>query len=134
MAVQLTRSAERALASALADTFVEPKFRRKIRGSVETAVAQVFGVAQNDICFPTRGRKQAAQARQVAMYVTHISCGINLTDVGCIFERDRTTVAHACALVEDRRDDPVYDRVLDLLEWIVRELVTRTGFIRASAK
>jgi hypothetical protein len=29
---------------------------------------------------------------------------------------DRTTAAHACRLIEDRRDDPVIDRVLNSLE------------------
>jgi hypothetical protein len=39
-----------------------------------------------------------------------------------VFARDRTTVAHACGLVEDRRDDPAFDRSLDLLEGVLRFL------------
>jgi chromosomal replication initiation ATPase DnaA len=123
----LPKSAKRMAVLALTEPVRAPITAPAIRGSVETAVAQVFGVAQVDLNVPTRGRKNTAQARQVAMYVTHISCGINLTDVGSMYGRDRTTVAHACALIEDRRDDPVFDRVLDLLEWIVRELMTQIG-------
>jgi chromosomal replication initiation ATPase DnaA len=130
MTVFLTRTARRAIAAAFAGAVLEPQSGATIRRSVDAAVAQVFGVARRDLSVRTRGRQPAARARQVAMYVTHISCGITLTDVGSIFGRDRTTVAHACALVEDRRDDPVFDRVLDLLEWIVRELVTRMGCLR----
>jgi hypothetical protein len=48
---------------------------------------------------------------------------LSLTDVGQIFARDRTTVAHACAVIEDRRDDPVFDRALELMEWIIPSLV-----------
>jgi hypothetical protein len=40
-----------------------------------------------------------------------------------MFERDRTTVAHACRVVERRRDDGNFDDAIDLLESIVRILV-----------
>ena len=100
---------------------------RDDRSAIDAAVAQVFGLSPQHMKSATRGRAPAALARQVAMYVTHISCGMSLTDVGTMFARDRTTVSHACAVIEDRRDDPIFDRILDLLEWIVRELLLRTG-------
>ena len=65
-----------------------------------------------------------ALARQVAMYLAHVGCGLSLTETGRLFERDRTTVAHACGVIEDRRDDPIFDRALDLLEWAVPALTT----------
>jgi hypothetical protein len=37
-----------------------------------------------------------------------------------VFARDRTTVAHACARIEDRRDAAPFDRALDLLEGALR--------------
>ncbi|MEQ1578493.1 MAG: helix-turn-helix domain-containing protein [Hyphomicrobium sp.] len=97
------------------------------RYAIDGAVAQVFGLPVHQLECATRGRARAALARQVAMYVTHVSCGMNLTDTGVLFARDRTTVSHACAVIEDLRDDPVFDRVMDLLEWIVAELMSRTG-------
>jgi hypothetical protein len=39
-----------------------------------------------------------------------------------LFCRDRTTAAYACALVEERRDDPAVDRVLDTLEGLCGDL------------
>lgn len=33
-----------------------------------------------------------------------------------MFERDRTTVAHACTVIEAARDDASFDRALELLE------------------
>lgn len=63
-----------------------------------------------------------ALARQTAMYLAHVGCSLSLTEVGTLFERDRTTVAHACALIEDRRDNPDFDRALELLERAVRAL------------
>ena len=50
------------------------------------------------------------------MYLAHVTLGASLTEIGNLFERDRTTVAHACALVEDRRDDPALDAQLGYLE------------------
>jgi len=63
-----------------------------------------------------RGPRKVAFARQLAMYLTHVGFGLNLTEVGTCFERDRTTVRHACALVEDRRDQPSFDFAVSALE------------------
>ncbi|MDX2288572.1 MAG: helix-turn-helix domain-containing protein [Hyphomicrobiaceae bacterium] len=104
---------------------LSPRPRTQQRAAIESAVAQVFAVAEGDLRRPTRGRARVAFARQVAMYLAHVACGMSLTEVGRIFERDRTTVAYACGLVEDRRDDPLIDRTLELLEWIVAELIER---------
>ena len=95
------------------------------REAIEQAVVQVFGVGQEDLRRITRGRAKVALARQVAMYLAHVACGLTLTDTGRLFGRDRTTVAHACGVIEDRRDDPLFDRALDLLEWVVPAITTR---------
>lgn len=63
-----------------------------------------------------RGTRRVAFARQLAMYLTHVCFGLTLTEVGSCFERDRTTVRHACALVEDRRDRPTFDFAVSALE------------------
>jgi chromosomal replication initiation ATPase DnaA len=57
------------------------------------------------------------------MYLAHVVCGLSLTEVGTLFARDRTTVAHACSLVEDRRDDPELDGRLERLERAIASLV-----------
>ena len=97
------------------------------RAAIEQAVVQVFGVDYDDLHRITRGRAKIAFARQVAMYLAHVACRLSLTDTGRVFGRDRTTVAHACSVIEDRRDDPVFDRVLDLLEWAVRSFANRSA-------
>lgn len=96
----------------------EPGLRRH----VEQAVAFVFRVGVAELRRPTRGPANAAFARQVAMYLVHVGCGFSLTETGRLFERDRTTVAHACGVVEDRRDDPMLDQTLDWLERVARHL------------
>ncbi len=93
------------------------------RHIIEQSIAQVFGVPPVDLCRTTRGRAQVALARQVAMYIDHITCGHSFTEVGGLFDRDRTTVAYACSMIEDRRDNPSFDRALELLEWAVPSLL-----------
>ena len=95
------------------------------RLAIELAVARVFGVQRQVISQHNRGRAASAQARQVAMYLAHVACGMSLTEAGCLFGRDRTTVAHACIVVEDKRDDPVWDLTLDLLERAVPLIAAR---------
>ena len=56
-----------------------------------------------------------------------LGCGLTLTEVGRLFARDRTTVAHACALVEDRREEAPFDRALELLEGVMRLLSPRSA-------
>lgn len=60
----------------------------------------------------------------MGMYLAHVACGLSLTAAGKMFSRDRTTAAHACAVIEDLRDDPLTDRVLLNLEAIL-SLLTR---------
>lgn len=96
-----------------------------LRQVLEHAVAHVFDVDPAAMNRPTRGEAAVAQARQVAMYLAHVGSGLSLTGVGRLFERDRTTVAHACRMIEERRDDPAFDRAMDLLESVVHQLAGR---------
>lgn len=69
---------------------------------------------------PSRGGASVAFARQVAMYLAHVACALTLTEAARIFGRDRTTAAYACGVVEERRDDPLFDRIIELLERCVQ--------------
>lgn len=88
-------------------------------GRVHIVVALVcgaFDLTPGQIHRGTRGAARVAFGRQVAMYIAHIWLGLSMSEVGRRFGRDRTTVAHACRLVEDRRDDPVLDATLAVIE------------------
>ncbi len=95
------------------------------RTAIEYAVSQVFGIGAGELGRATRGEARVALARQVAMYLAHVGRGYTFTEVGRQFARDRTTVAHACGVIEDRRDDPVFDRTLELLEQVVHAIAAR---------
>lgn len=98
---------------------------------IDSAVSQVFSVDVARLRAATRGVKGVAQARQVAMYIAHVGLGFSLTDVGRVFRRDRTTVAHACAVIEDLRDQPSFDFALQCLESVVRHQMEARGALDA---
>jgi chromosomal replication initiation ATPase DnaA len=87
--------------------------RRRLRrmeqdGDVLTLVRRVAshrGVAVADILRVTRGNTAVVEARWLAMYLAHVNLGRDQEIVAMLFGRDRTTVAYACHLMEDRRDD-----------------------------
>ena len=91
-----------------------------IRTIIERTVADVFDIDCEYLRTPTRGLAPVALARQVAMYIAHVSYAISLTEVGVMFNRDRTTVSHACEVVEKRRDDARFDQALDMIDLVVR--------------
>ncbi|MBX3575884.1 MAG: chromosomal replication initiator DnaA [Rhizobiaceae bacterium] len=83
-------------------------------------VAALFNISSKDIRRPGRGEPDIARVRQIAMYVAHVALSLSMRDVGRGFARDRTTVVYACHLVEDLRDDPEFDRLVQTAERIVQ--------------
>ena len=104
---------------------LETVSRADLRRAVDHAVMSVFGLGLSDLTEITRGNARVALARQTAMYLAHTVGRLTLTEVGDMFGRDRTTVAHACAVVEDRRDDINFDRTMEVLERAVVRLLSR---------
>lgn len=91
---------------------------------VEVAVCSALSMPAGTLCAAGRGgTHKVAFARQLAMYLTHVGFGLTMTEVGSCFQRDRTTVRHACALVEDRRDHPGFDLAVSALETGLAHLV-----------
>jgi hypothetical protein len=79
---------------------------------------------------PAEGRDRRfahAHIQQIAMYVCHVVLQLTLTEIGQCFHRDRTTVGHACARVEDRRDSAGYDALVAVIERIVEGMLSATN-------
>jgi hypothetical protein len=93
-----------------------PRAALDLRSLLGLAAAATFDVPLKDLRGASRGAAHVAFARQSAMYLAHVALGLSYSAVGKLFGRDRTTAAHACQMVEDRRDDPHIDLCLDLLE------------------
>ena len=90
---------------------------------VAFCVARDYGLDLVTLFAPTRGAPRTAFARQVAMYLAHTGFELNFETISRVFGRDRTTVSHACHVVEDGRDDIWLDCRLEALE-----LFCRSGF------
>jgi CxxC motif-containing protein (DUF1111 family) len=105
----------------------EPVLAREF---ILATVATVFEVDPVILLRRTRGQARAAQARQVAMYLTHVGCELSLTAVGRIFGRDRSTVAHACHKIEDAREAPEFDHAVGMMERSVRAIVKTSAALR----
>ncbi|MDO8423544.1 MAG: helix-turn-helix domain-containing protein [Parvibaculum sp.] len=86
----------------------------------QETIAGAFKISVAEMRAPTRRTAPVAQARQIAMYLMHVSFGLSLSAVGRHFGRDRTTAAHACRQIEDRRDDAAFDVLMDRLEFSLR--------------
>ena len=79
-------------------------------------VAAARDLRARDLLGPDRGKAEIALARQLAMYLMHTHyCRIYAT-VGRFFGRDRTTVSHACAVIEDLREEPAFDQLVQTIE------------------
>lgn len=88
---------------ALRDVF-SIKDQRRITGDlIQQAVADYFGVTVADMKAKRRNR-EISIPRQIAMYLTREMTELSLTQIGLCFNRDHTTVIHACEkITEDAR-------------------------------
>lgn len=86
---------------------------------VTGVVGYALGVPEVDVRSRTRRGRTAAHARHVAMYLSYAALGMSLARVAAAFRRDRSTIAHACRIVEDRREDPDYDKWISQLEEVL---------------
>jgi hypothetical protein len=93
-----------------------PRTVQRLCDLAALATAAAFALPVSELRAATRRSPYTAFARQVAMYLAHVGFGLQYSDVGRAFGRDRTTAARACRRVEDRRDDPAIDALLGSLE------------------
>ena len=100
----------------------------------EVAIAAAIRIPLAGLRAAGRGRKSIALARQTAMYLAHVAFGLSLTRVSICFGRDRTTVRHACALIEDCRDDPALEFGLAALEAALLATMARLAEQLAEAR
>lgn len=95
-------------------------YRRKIVEAALKLTAKACGVPWAEVAAIKRSAS-VAFARQLAMYLCHVVGDMSLRDVAKEFDRDRTTVSHACHAIEDRRECPIFDRQIDTLEQALRD-------------
>lgn len=104
-----------------------------LRRLLEDAAAVIFDVPLEELRASSRGSAAVAFARQSAMYLAHVVLGMSYSEIGRLFGRDRTTAAHACQTVEDRRDDPLVDLQLEILEAVCGDVLFAAAAAEAHA-
>lgn len=101
----------------------EANFRDAAAQLCLKTVALALCVPLKQLISSSRCKADIALACQIAMYLAHTQFSMAMTEVGLAFKRDRTTVSHACRLVEDKRDDDTFDLTLSQLEALLGEAV-----------
>ncbi len=81
-------------------------------------------VSANKLLGPVRGDAKSSRARQVAIYLMHTSLSLSYGDISRIYGRDRTTIAYSCKVVEDLRDEPLFDGWITGLEQAVSMMLS----------
>ncbi|MEL6967734.1 MAG: helix-turn-helix domain-containing protein [Pseudomonadota bacterium] len=98
-------------------------FRDAVTQLCLRTVSLALCVPLEHLAAANRCKADIALARQVAMYLAHTQFSLAMTEIGLAMGRDRTTVSHACNLVEDRRDDDDFDLMLTQLEDLLSQAV-----------
>jgi len=90
--------------------------RREVWNALVALTAVALDVPLAEICRATRGPARSALARHLARYLAVTTLGWTATETARICGRDRTSVRHALARIEDRRDCTAFDAMVTSLE------------------
>jgi len=100
----------------------DARARDRAAAQLSAAVTSfALNVEVDHILGDPRGSAEVAFARQVAMYLCHVAFELSLGRVAWAFGRDRSTVAHACHTIEDRRDEAAFEHWICALEMVLRD-------------
>lgn len=100
------------------------ELRRRDQAAARLAAdvaSYALGVPVDEILDLRRGAAPAAFARQVAAYLCHVGFELSLGRIAAAFGRDRSTIAHACHAIEDRREEPQFDLWIGGLEAMLQQ-------------
>lgn len=108
-------------------------YQEKCFALVIELASTFLSVSASNLKGRTRGTAQICQVRQICMYLLHTSLSIPYPDIGRMFCRDRTTISHACMIVEDLRDNEEIDESISRLESILAAICTLLGGVELPA-
>ncbi|PWW02187.1 DnaA-like protein [Hoeflea marina] len=85
--------------------------------AIRRLVGELFELAcMQQVLEPGAVRRPQCHVRQISMYLCRVVLSLSYGAIGRAMGRDRSTVVHACAAVEDRRDDRAYDAFVERCE------------------
>lgn len=90
-------------------------------GVVQIIVGEMMAVVARQLHTEYRFTqpRSACRQRQIIMYICHVTLRCRMVEIGRCLGRDRTTVSHACAVIEDLRDYKAFDRFISSVERVV---------------
>ena len=101
--------------------------RRIVCLVVRQLTAELLAAAGNREEVRRARRRASCHVRQISMYVCHVALSLAYGDIAEAFGVDRTTVTHACHMVEDRRDDAGFDAFVSSVERLAETLCMIAG-------
>ncbi len=75
------------------------------------------------ILAPARASRRVSRARHLAFYLAHVTYGLSQNEVARRFARHRASVAYGCARIEEARERPAFDALVDTLEARARSAI-----------
>ena len=90
-------------------------------------LSDFFQVPIEELRSTQRGSSHVARIRQFGMYIAHTMFGLSMSEVAHAFNRERTTIKHACHLIEDMREDTSFDRSVSSFEYLIRTIYPDAG-------
>lgn len=95
--------------------------RAAARLAADVASYALGVAAENILDIRQGGPRETAFARHVAAYLCHVGFEMSLARIAAAFGRDRSTIAHACHVIEDRREDGAFDVWISGLEKMLQQ-------------
>lgn len=99
----------------------------RLCGALMSLLSVFFQVSLNELRSTGRENNRIARIRQFGMYIAHTMFGLSMAEVAYAFSRERTTVKHACHLIEDMRENEKFDQNVSDFEYLVRSLYPGVG-------
>ncbi len=84
--------------------------------------AMRLGTPMESLTRKGRLSRSAVRVRRVSLYLGYVALGWSLERVGHAFGLNRQTIATACSRIEEARDEPHLDALLDELTGTIRGL------------
>ena len=94
---------------------------------VNQMVAVAFELKPHELIDGERGNLRRSRARQIAMYLMNVALSRTFMEIGNYYGRDRTTVSHACRVVDSLRDIPAFDDRLEEFEKSITLVLSISG-------
>lgn len=100
---------------------------RSICGSLQHLIAGGFKLSPHLLSKPRKGNSDVSFARQIGFYIAQVELCLSFSKIATVFECHRSTVKRACETIEDMRDDPDVDFLVECLSRAFKDWLTLSG-------